>query len=143
LGIMLTQNALRRAREEGLDLVEVDPRAVPPVCKIVDAGKLRYEEKKRAAENRKPASLVKQIELRPKTQTHDLAFKTRAARRLLLDGHSVRLNVRYRGRERTHPEKAREQLDAIMPELADVAQGLSPIASDARSMSVLLGPRKS
>ena len=69
-------------------------------------------------------------------------LKTRAAKRLLEDGHSVRLSVRYRGRERTHPEKAREQLDAILPALADVAQFLGPVTSDARSMSVLLGPRK-
>lgn len=143
LGIMPTQDALRRAREAGLDLVEVDPRAVPPVCKIVDVGKLRYDEKKKAAEKRRPASVVKLIELRPKTHDHDLAFKTRAARRLLEEGHSVRLSVRYRGRERTHPEKAREQLDAIMPELADIAHVLGAVVSDARSMSVLLAPKKS
>jgi translation initiation factor IF-3 len=142
LGVMPTQQALRRAREEGLDLVEVDARAVPPVCKILDSGKLRYEEKKKAAENRRPASVVKLIELRPKTHDHDLAFKTRAARRLLEEGHSVRISVRYRGRERTHPEKAREQLDVIVPALADIATIIQPIASDARAMSVLLGPRK-
>jgi translation initiation factor IF-3 len=142
LGIMPTQEALRRAREEGLDLVEVDARALPPVCKIVDAGKLRYDEKKKAAANRRPVSVVKLIELRPKTHDHDLAFKTRAARRLLEEGHSVRISVRYRGRERTHPEKAREQLDAILPALADVSQIVAAISSDARSMSVLLGPRK-
>lgn len=143
LGVMPTQQALRRAREEGLDLVEVDARAVPPVCKILDSGKLRYEEKKKAAQSRRPASVVKLIELRPKTHGHDLAFKTRAARRLLEEGHSVRLSVRYRGRERTHPEKAREQLDVVVPALADVATIIQPITSDARSMSVLLGPRKS
>lgn len=142
LGVMPTQQALRRAREEGLDLVEVDARAVPPVCKILDSGKLRYEEKKNAAQNRRPASVVKLIELRPKTHDHDLAFKTRAARRLLEEGHSVRISVRYRGRERTHPEKAREQLDVVVPALADVATVIQPITSDARSMSVLLGPRK-
>jgi translation initiation factor IF-3 len=142
LGIMPTLEALRRARKEGLDLVEVDARAVPPVCKILDAGKLRYEERKRAAANRRPVAVVKLIELRPKTHDHDLAFKTRAARRLLEEGHSVRISVRYRGRERTHPEKAREQLDLVVPALADVAQIVQPITSDARSMSVLLGPRK-
>jgi translation initiation factor IF-3 len=142
LGVMPTQEALRRAREEGLDLVEVDPQAAPPVCKIVEAGKFRYDEKKRKAANRKPASVLKLIELRPKTHDHDLAFKTRAARRFLEEGHSVRISVRYRGRERTHPEKAREQLDAILPALADVAQIGQAIASDARAMSVLLLPRK-
>ena len=142
LGILPTQEALRRAREEGLDLVEVDARAVPPVCKILDAGKLRYEEKKRMAANRRPVAVVKLIELRPKTHDHDLAFKTRTARRLLEEGHSVRISVRYRGRERTHPEVARAQLDAIVPALADVAQVISAITSDARSMSVLLAPKK-
>jgi translation initiation factor IF-3 len=143
LGIMPTLQALRRAREEGLDLVEVDARAVPPVCKILDAGKLRYEERKmKSRANRRPVAVVKLIELRPKTHDHDLAFKMRAARRLLVEGHSVRISVRYRGRERTHPEKAREQLDVVVPALADVAQIVQPITSDARSMSVLLGPRK-
>jgi translation initiation factor IF-3 len=139
LGILPTQEALRRAREEGLDLVEVDARAVPPVCKILDSGKLRYEAKK--GETKKTLKL-KLIELRPKTHDHDLAFKTRAARRFLEDGHSVRISVRYRGRERTHPEVARAQLVAILPALADVSQIVEAIKSDARSMSVLLGPRK-
>jgi translation initiation factor IF-3 len=139
LGIMPTQDALRRAREEGLDLVEVDARAVPPVCKILDSGKLRYEEKKGEG---KKAPKLKLIELRPKTHDHDLAFKTRAAKRFLEEGHSVRISVRYRGRERTHPEVAHAQLVAILPALADVSQIVEAIKSDARSMSVLLGPRK-
>ena len=142
LGIMPTQLALERAKEEGLDLVEVDPLAMPPVCKIVEAGKFRYDERKRKAANRKPATVVKTIELRPKTHDHDLAFKTRAARRFLEEGHSVKISVRYRGRERTHPEKAREQLDAMLPSLADISQIGQPISSDARAMSVLLLPRK-
>lgn len=144
LGVMPTQEALARARKEGLDLVEVDARAVPPVCKILDSGKLKYEEKKRAKETatRPSASVVKTIQLRPKTHDHDLAFKTRAARRFLEEGHPVKLSVRFRGRERTHPEKAREQLDAILPALADVSQIGQPISSDARAMSVLLLPRK-
>lgn len=142
--IMPTQDALKRAREEGLDLVEVDARAVPPVCKILDVGKLRYEEKKsKTADPRRPAaSVVKLIELRPKTHTHDLAFKARAARRFLEEGHSVKIAVRYRGRERTHPEVARAQLDAMLGALADVGATLQPITSDARSMNVLVGPRR-
>lgn len=109
LGVLPTGEALRRAREAGLDLVEVDARASPPVCKILDAGKLRYREKKRVAATRRTAraSNVKEIVLRPKTHDHDLAFKTRAARRFLAAGHAVKLVVRYRGREGTHPEVAR------------------------------------
>jgi translation initiation factor IF-3 len=143
LGVLPIQEALRRARESGLDLVEVDGRAMPPVCKILDYGKLRYEEKKTA--NRKGrlgrASDVKEIKLRPKTHDHDLEFKTRAARRLLEAGHSVKITVRYRGRENRHPEKAREQLDAILPELADVANVSARVVEDARAMSVLVVPK--
>jgi translation initiation factor IF-3 len=85
---------------------------------------------------------VKLVELRPSTQEHDRNTKTRTARRLLEEGYRVKISVRYRGRERTHPERARSQLDAIVEALDDVARALQAIREDPRSMSVVLGPKK-
>ena len=113
LGVLGTQEAMRLAQEQGLDLVEVNPKADPPVCKILDFGKYKYEEKKKAGEAKRKQTVVeiKEIKLRPKTDEHDLAFKVKAARRFLEAGHKVKFTVRFRGREITHPEKAHEQLD--------------------------------
>src|SRR5262249_43153355 len=108
LGVLSTHEALRRAQDQGLDLVEVNPKAEPPVCKILDFGKYKYEEKKKAGEAKRKQTVVeiKEIKLRPKTDDHDIAFKTKAARRFLEAGHKVKFTVRFRGREITHPEKA-------------------------------------
>src|SRR5215472_7761185 len=117
LCVLQTHEALRLAQEKGLDLVEVNPKADPPVCKILDYGKYKYEEKKKAAEAKRTQSVieVKEIKLRPKTDDHDIAFKIKAARRFLESGHKVKITVRFRGREITHPEKAQEQIDLIVP----------------------------
>src|SRR5882757_3964093 len=116
LGVLQTHEAMRLAQEQGLDLVEVNPKAEPPVCKILDFGKYKYEEKKKAGEAKRKQTVVeiKEIKLRPKTDDHDITFKTKAARRFLEAGHKVKFTVRFRGREITHPEKAQEQLNVIM-----------------------------
>ena len=116
LGVLQTHEALRMAQEQGLDLVEVNPKAEPPVCKILDFGKYKYEEKKKQAQARRNQAVVeiKEIKLRPKTDDHDIDFKIKAARRFLEAGHKVKFTVRFRGREITHPEKAHEQLDIIL-----------------------------
>src|SRR6185369_10383153 len=113
LGVMSTQQALREAEERGLDLVEVNPKATPPVCKILDFGKFKYEEKKRAREAKRKQTVVevKEIKLRPKTDDHDLDVKLRAARRFIESGNKVKFTVRFRGREIAHPDRARMQLD--------------------------------
>jgi translation initiation factor IF-3 len=110
LGVMQTQDALRTAREQGLDLVEINPKANPPVCKILDYGKYKYDEKKKKSETKRKQSAVevKEIKLRPKTDDHDLEFKARAACKFLESGNKVKFTVRFRGREITHPHKARE-----------------------------------
>src|SRR5215471_21061400 len=99
------------AEERGLDLVEVNPKAAPPVCKILDFGKYKYEEKKRAREAKRKQTVVevKEIKLRPKTDDHDLETKVRAARKFLEAGNKVKIVCRFRGREITHPERARMQ----------------------------------
>src|SRR5262249_23542452 len=123
LGVMTTQDALHPAQELGLDLVEVNPKAEPPVCKLLDFGKYKYEEKKKAREaKRKQTNVdIKEIKLRPKTDSHDLAFKVRAARRFLETGNKVKFTVRFRGREITHPEKAQGQLDYVVRECEELS----------------------
>ncbi len=143
LGVLATHEALRRAQEQGLDLVEVNPKAEPPVCKILDFGKYKYEEKKKAGEAKRKQTVVeiKEIKLRPKTDDHDIAFKTKAARKFLEAGHKVKFTVRFRGREITHPEKAQEQLQIIIPQLEDIANVETRAMMEARAMSVLVAPK--
>jgi translation initiation factor IF-3 len=130
------------ARERGLDLVEVNPKAAPPVCKIMDFGKFKYEEKKRSAEARKRQTLVeiKEIKLRPKTDEHDLNFKLKHALRFLEEGNKVKITCRFRGREITHPEMARRQLQYMI----DQTKGHAVVELDARmegrTMSLVLAP---
>jgi len=143
LGVMQTQEALRRAQERGLDLVEVNPKAEPPVCKILDFGKYKYDEKKKAREAKRKQSVVeiKEIKLRPKTDDHDLQFKTRAAHRFLDAGHKVKFTVRFRGREITHPEKAQEQLDWIVQQCDEIANVEVRPAMEQRTMTLLMAPK--
>ena len=116
LGVIPTDEALAKAEEMGLDLLEISPNARPPVCKIIDAGKWKYEQSKKDREAKKNATNVqlKQIKLRPKTDEHDIAFKTRHAKRFLEEGNKVQFVVRFRGRENAHPETGRAALDKIM-----------------------------
>jgi translation initiation factor IF-3 len=143
LGVLSTHEALRRAQEQGLDLVEVNPKAEPPVCKILDFGKYKYEEKKKAGEAKRKQTVVeiKEIKLRPKTDDHDIAFKTKAARRFLEAGHKVKFTVRFRGREITHPEKAQEQLTLLIQGTEDLANVETRAMMEARAMTVLVAPK--
>lgn len=123
LGVVPIARALELARERDLNLVEVAPNAQPPVCKILDYGKFKYEEEKkeRAAKKHQHLSELKELRLRPRTDDHDLDVRARAARRFLEEGHKVKLQVRFRGRENTHPEVARAQILRIAQDLADIA----------------------
>ena len=143
LGVLQTHEALRQAQEKGLDLVEVNPKAEPPVCKILDFGKYKYEEKKKTAEAKRKQTVVeiKEIKLRPKTDDHDIAFKIRAARKFLEAGHKVKFTVRFRGREITHPEKAQEQLTLVIAGTEDLANLESRAMMEARTMTVLVAPK--
>ncbi len=143
LGVLQTHEALRMAQEAGLDLVEINPKADPPVCKILDFGKYKYEEKKKAAQARRNQAIVeiKEIKLRPKTDDHDINFKIKAARRFLEAGHKVKFTVRFRGREITHPEKAHEQLDVILKAIDDVSNLETRPMMEARAMSVIVAPK--
>lgn len=142
-GDMATHDAIKRARDQGLDLVEVNPKAVPPICKILDYGKFKYDEKKSANEAKKRQMVVelKEIKLRPKTDDHDLAFKVKNARAFLEEGNKVKFTVRFRGREITHPEKAREQIDFCLAALEDVANVETRALMEARTMTVIVAPK--
>jgi translation initiation factor IF-3 len=143
LGVMSTQEALRKAEERNLDLVEINPKSNPPVCKILDYGKYKYEEKKRASEAKKKQTVVelKEVKLRPKTDDHDLQVKLRAARRFLISGNKVKFTVRFRGREITHPERARMQLDWIMENISDLANLEQRPTMEGRTMSLIIAPK--
>jgi translation initiation factor IF-3 len=143
LGVLQTHEAMRMAQDQGLDLVEVNPKADPPVCKILDFGKFKYEEKKKSAEAKRKQTVVeiKEIKLRPKTDEHDVNFKIKAARRFLEAGHKVKITVRFRGREITHPEKAQEQITQVVDGTEDLANLESRPMMEARTMTVLIAPK--
>src|SRR3984885_11937237 len=143
LGVLQTHEAMRMALEQGLDLVEVNPKADPPVCKILDFGKYKYEEKKKTAEAKRKQTVVeiKEIKLMPKTDDHDVDFKIKAARAFLESGHKVKITVRFRGREITHPEKASEQITLLVQGTEDLANLESRPMMEARTMTVLIAPK--
>jgi translation initiation factor IF-3 len=132
------------AQEKGLDLVEVAPNAVPPVCRMLDFGKFQYERAKRDREARKAQKQVevKEVRVRPKTGEHDIAFKLRDTRRFLESGAKVKVRVRFRGREITHPEVGKELLDRIAQDLADIATVEQPPALEGPSLLMVLAPHQ-
>ncbi len=143
LGVLETRDALRMARERDLDLVEVSPKAVPPVCRIMDFGKYKYEEAKKARETKKKQTVVevKEIKLRPKTDDHDIDFKAKAIRRFVEEGNKVKLTVRFRGREITHPEMADRQVKLMTQLVADVAIVETTSRMEGRQMVAILAPK--
>jgi len=143
MGVMNTDEARRLARSLDLDLVEVNPKASPPVCKIMDFGKFKYEEKKKQNEARKRQTQIelKEIKLRPKTDDHDLDFKTKHVRRFLEEGNKVKITVRFRGREITHPETARRQIDIIVASVDDIGVVETSARLEGRTMTAILTPR--
>lgn len=144
VGVVSTQEALRLAQEVDLDLVEVAPNADPPVCRILDFGKFQYEQAKKEREARKQQTKIeiKEIQLRPKTNEHHRSFKVRDARRWLESGMKVKVRIRFRGREITYPEIARESLDEVARELQDVAVIEQHPNMEGRSMLMVLAPLK-
>ena len=143
-GIVSLSEALAIARGRELDLVEVSPAADPPVARVMDYGKFLYQQAKRDREARKAQKQieVKEIRLRPKTTDHHKGFKTRDARRWLEEGMKVKVRIRFRGREITYPEIAREQLVEIAEELSDIAVVEQTPNLEGRTMSMILAPGK-
>jgi translation initiation factor IF-3 len=145
LGVVPTSEAMRIARDAEKDLVEVAAAASPPVCRVMDFGKFLYERTKKEREAKKAQTKIeiKEIQIRPKTNEHHRLFKTRDARRWLLDGMKVRVTVRFRGREIDYPQLAMEDLREIAEELADISTIETPPKLEGRVMSMVLTPVKS
>lgn len=120
---MPTMEALRAARERGLDLVEVAPTAVPPVCRLLDYGRYKYEQEKREREARKNQKtvLMKEVRLRPKTDEHDIEFKSKQIERFVEEGDKVKVTLRFRGREMVHPNLGRQLLETVAERVKNVA----------------------
>ena len=142
LGVMTPGDALVRAEEAGLDLVEVAPGARPPVCRIMDYGRYKYEQKKKAGKGRGHAASLKEVKLRPRTDQHDLDFKLRNARRFLMDGDKVKVTVMYRGREMVHRDIGRKQLEKVIELLGPIASVENPPRMEGRFLSMILVPNR-
>jgi translation initiation factor IF-3 len=138
-----TDQALKRAQEVGLDLVEVNPKGTPPVCKILDFGKYKYEEKKKAAEAKRKQTVVevKEVKIRPKTDEHDLQVKIRAIRRFIEAGNKVKVVCRFRGREMMHPQVASGQLQEILKAIEDLVNLEQRPMMEQRTMAMLVSPK--
>jgi translation initiation factor IF-3 len=143
LGIMALDQALAHAQEEGMDLVEVAPNADPPVCRVMDYGKFKYQQNKKVKEARKKSTNVqiKEVKFRPKTDEHDINTKLGHARKFLAKGHKLKLTVMFRGRELAHPHLGEEMLKRVSELLAEDAVVESAISREGRHMSMLMAPR--
>jgi translation initiation factor IF-3 len=140
IGVMPTPRALEIARERDLDLVEVQPNAVPPVCKLMDYGRYKYEQAKKESEARKHQKTItlKEIRLRPRTDEHDIGVKTRKIQEFLADGDKVRVSVQFRGPDLRHPEIGRRLLDNIAETLKGTAVIERPPIMEGRVMSMIV-----
>jgi translation initiation factor IF-3 len=143
VGIVSLDEAKEEAISHGLDLVEVAPQADPPVVRVMDYGKFKYEQEKRAQEARRSQKHVevKEIRLRPKTGDHHRDVKVRRAREWLGDGMKVRVRIRFRGREITYPQIGRKQLEEVIEELSDVGEVEQKPTMDGRTMLMVLAPK--
>ena len=142
-GVVPTQEALSLAQEAGLDLVEIVPTATPPVCKILDYGKFRFQEQKKAAEARKRQKVVeiKEIKLRPMIDDHDYDVKMRAMKRFFEEGDKVKVTLRFRGREMAHQELGYKLLERVRDELLQVTKVEQEPKLEGRQMVMVLAPK--
>lgn len=144
LGVMAPFEAVKLAREKGLDLVEISPSAVPPVCKIMDYGKFLYIENKRAHEQRKhqKGTVIKEVKFRPSTAEHDYQVRKNQIIRFLGEGHRVKAMIFHRGREMAHKEVGQAKMQRLLNDLADYAQVETMPRMEANILLALLGPKK-
>ncbi|ONG53464.1 translation initiation factor IF-3 [Pseudoroseomonas deserti] len=143
LGVMSAREALLRAYELGMDLLEISPNAVPPVCKITDYGKYKYEQQKKANEARKKQKIVeiKEIKVRPNIDDHDYDVKMRAAKGFIEEGDKVKVTLRFRGREMAHQDLGVKVLERIRTELAELAKVEQMPRLENRQMIMVLAPK--
>ena len=138
------RDALRMAEEVGLDLVEISPGANPPVCKIMDLGKYKYEQQKRAAEARKKQKIieVKEVKFRPNIDTHDYDVKMRSVAKFLEEGDKVKVTLRFRGREMAHQELGRDLLERVSEDTKEIGKVESMPKMEGRQMIMVIAPSK-
>jgi translation initiation factor IF-3 len=143
LGILYTEEALQMAKDNGLDLVEVAPEARPPVCKIMDYGKYKYEikQKKKQSAKKQHKVVTKEVRIRPKTGEHDFMVKLKRARQFLAKDYKVQVNVLFRGRERAHGDIAKGHLERMLKELEDVAKVEQPPKFEGYRMMMVLAKK--
>lgn len=144
LGVFITSEALRIAEQEGLDLVEISPSARPPVCKIMDYGKYKYELAKKRHEAKKHQVVIrtKEIKLRPATDEHDLQTKLKHIKRFLEEGNKVKVTLRFRGREMAHRDLGQERLKQIVQEVSEIGEVEQMPKLEGRMMSMIIAPAK-
>ena len=145
LGIMSSQEALKIADEQGLDLVKISPQAVPPVCKLMDYGKYRFEQTKRDKEAKKNQRIVeiKEVRMSPGIDVNDFNVKVRNAQKFIADGNRVKVSVRFRGREMAHTDIGRDLLNQFAEQCAEVANMDKSAKLEGRMMSIFLSPKTS
>ncbi len=143
LGVMPTENAQVLARQKGLDLIEVSPTAVPPVCRIGDYGRLKYEQSKKDKDARKKQKNweLREVKLRPKIEAHDYEVKARMAERLLMDGGKVKVTIMFRGREITYTSFGKRLLDRMAVDMAPIATIERDAKLEGKNMFMILAPR--
>lgn len=144
LGILSVQEALAQARNQGLDLVEVAPQSRPPVCRIMDYGKYKYEQarKARQAKKKQHQIQVKEVKFRPKIDPHDFETKTRQARRFLEEGNKVKVTLMFRGREATHPELGQGVLERVAQAVGEIGQVETGMKAEGRTLTMVIAPKK-
>ena len=142
LGVLTTQDALRAARDAGLDLVEISPHSSPPVCKILDYGKYKYDLKKKAQEAKKKQAVIKlkEVKMRPNTEEHDFQFKLRHIKRFLEEGDKAKVTVVFRGREMAYIDRGRAVMKRIMEEIKEGAKVEQPPMMEGKAMIMVLAP---
>jgi translation initiation factor IF-3 len=142
-GVLPIADALRMAKELGLDLVEIAPQSNPPVCKILDYGKFKFEQEKKLKDNRKHQKIVKikEVRMQPKIDDHDLDFKSKHVRNFLLEGNKVKVTIRFRGRELAHTEIGEDVLKSVLVKIEGLYAMESPPRMEGRFMSMMLIPK--
>ena len=143
MGILAVKEAIRIAEERGLDLVEVAPNSQPPVCRIMNYGKYKYQQSKRTQEARKHQTVIriKEVKVRPRTEEHDFQFKLRHVKRFLDEGNKVKISILFRGREIAHPEFGKEMLSRFVEEVKDMMVIEQSPRLEGRNMVMIMAPK--
>jgi translation initiation factor IF-3 len=142
IGILNTNEAISMAKEQGLDLIEIAPNAKPPVCKIIDMGKFKYDAQKKAnvAKKKQKIVLLKEIKMRPVTETHDYDFKVKNAKKFIGKGDKVKFTIRFKGRELQHSHLGRELMDKIKVDMQDIGKVELHPKFDGKQMIMVIQP---